>query len=1179
VPANNSGFEASDNAGPDNAGPDNAGPGHTAGSIATTTDPPSGPSLDGPTDTGELGYLRQPTVAGREVAFVADDDLWHAPLGGGVAERLTAGLGEPSDPRLSPDGAWLAFSGADEHHREAWVLAATGGPARRLTYFGADARVRGWVSPTEVLVVSSAEAPFSRHRWAYAQPVDGGPARRLPYGPVGDVAFGPRGLVVVGRNTDDPARWKRYRGGTAGQLWIGGDGPWRPLIELDGNLASPNWVGERVFFLSDHEGIGNLYSCRPDGDDLRRHSDHDTYYARAATSDGETVVYQHAGRIWRYDPDLDAGVEIPLVVRPAAVQRRRRYVEAAHHLEAAALSPDGSTLAITTRGQLFSLPLFEEAAGPLGADPGVRRRLAHFVDPTTVVAVSDEGGEEALEEIDCEGRRRRRLLTGDLGEVVSLVPAPSGRRLAVTNRRGELFSVTLPPPLDSPTLGDPTSKESEVEPGRAGQPVEGTPAEVRLVDRSDFGEITNPAWAPDGRWLAYATPTSRRTQAIKLADVDGESRALVSTPEFRDHSPVFARDGRWLAFLSYRSLDPVHDEVYFDAAFLRASRPYLVPLRQDDRHPLRPRPRGMKKEERGDETEESATRPGSGAGESAGESGGESQGKSERPAGGAPIRVDLEGISERIVPVDVPAGTYVGLFARPDALLLRSVPIRGSLGEDLLEEEASGQLHSYHLDSHEHEILVDGVDDVVLSADGSTLVYRAGERLRALPAGQKPPEGKEHDAPSRASGWIDLGRIRVAVDPGAEWRQMLVETWRLQRNHFWVDDMSGVDWDRVLTRYLPLVAKITTRGELTDLIWELQGELGTSHAYEFGGDHRRPPAWRAGHLGADFSFDPERDAWVVSRVLVGDSWSPAARGPLAEPGVAVRAGSVLRRIDATTLSRTTPPGAALVHRAGVAVEVEVEEPGGQRRRVVATPIGDERPVRYREWVNRTRAEVHARSDGRLGYLHIPDMGPAGYAEFHRSYLAEVERDGLIVDVRHNGGGNVSSLLLAKLAGRRLGVDVSRWLPPTPYPEDAPGGPLVAIADCWAGSDGDIFTHAFQLLGLGPVVGTRTWGGVIGIWPRVRLVDGTVTTQPEFSYWFRDLGWSVENRGVDPDVPVEITPDDWAAGRDPQLERAIELAMAALDRSERLTPDLAHRPRLSLPTLPPRAAGQGSPAGA
>jgi tricorn protease len=353
-------------------------------------------------------------------------------------------------------------------------------------------------------------------------------------------------------------------------------------------------------------------------------------------------------------------------------------------------------------------------------------------------------------------------------------------------------------------------------------------------------------------------------------------------------------------------------------------------------------------------------------------------------------------------------------------------------------------------------------------------------------------------------------------------------------------------------------------------MWEMQGELGTSHAYEIGGDYRPPPNYSQGMLGADFEFDPASGGYRLTHIVQGDSWNPQADSPLRAPGLGVRPGDVLTAVGGRPLSRDVPPERRLVNQAGCDVLLTFAGSHGPRR-VSVKALKSEEAARYREWVEANRERVHRETDGRVGYVHIPDMGPRGFAEFHRLYLTEFDRDGLIVDVRYNGGGHVSQLLLEKLARRRVGYDLPRWGAPDPYPAYSVIGPIVAVTNEAAGSDGDIFSHCFKLMKLGTLLGKRTWGGVIGISPQSRFVDGGLTTQPEYSFWFQDVGWGVENYGTDPDVEVDITPQDYAAGRDTQLERALALSLKQLKRNPPVRPDFSQRPDLSLPKLPPRPA--------
>lgn len=1076
----------------------------------------------------ERGYLRFPAIRDQVVVFVCEDDIWTAPADGGLARRLTANLGAVWRPVLSPDSSMIAFTGTDETHPEVYVMPAGGGPERRVTHLGATSMVVGWTTDGRILFSSDTAVPFpQRANYLYAVSPEGGDPERLPFGIAQDVSFGPGSKAVIGRSTLDPATWKRYRGGRKGDIWVDptGRGSFRRLVDLDGNLACPMWVGDRIYFISDHEGVGNLYSCRPDGRDLMRHTDHGDYYARFAKTDGSRIVYQCSADAWLFDPTTDVSRRVDVELRSPRVQRKRKFVDADRFLFDFNLHPEGHSVAVETRGRVYAMPLWEQAVRQYGLPDGVRYRLGHWLhDGKRIVVISDEGGEEAIElHPSTGGKRIRRFDRLDLGRVTEMVASPTAAQVAVANHRNELFVVDI------------------------------GAARATLVDRTPYGPIAGPVWSADGKWIAYSVATSPETRAIKLVrPSDGEGR-LITRPDFRDFAPSFDPEGKYLYFLSYRVLDPVYDALFFDLGFPRSIRPYLVTLRAEDPSPFLPEPKGLGDKPK-EETEEKKP----------------ARGKRVTPE----VRIDLDGIEDRVVAFPIPEGRYTQVWGVKEKVLFTAYPVEGSLSRDWFAEDEvpKGRLEIYDFSEQRHDTLVQGVGSFKVAGDGATVAYRSGRRIRAIKAGAKPDEKSEREPPGRKSGWIDLGRVKVSVDPGSEWRQMYREAWRLMRENFWVPDMSRVDWKRVYDRYLPLVDRVASRLEFSDLMWEMQGELGTSHAYEMLGDYRRPPSYAMGFLGADLSFDRRAGVWRISHIVKGDSWDPDRDSPLRTVGARLKEGDSILAVGGQPVSETVSPQSLLVNRAGQAVELTVGDGQGRRpRAVVVKALREESQARYREWVESNRALVHEATGGRVGYVHIPDMGPPGYSEFHRYYLSEVDREALIVDVRFNRGGHVSSLLLEKLARKRIGYTVSRWWPPRPYPQDSVAGPIVCITNEYAGSDGDIFTHCFKLMKIGPVVGKRTWGGVIGISPRHRLVDGSITTQPEFSFWFVDVAWGVENYGTDPDYEVDIRPQDYVAGKDPQMEKAVSLVTQALARHRPVMPNMRQRPNLALPRLPARKA--------
>jgi tricorn protease len=509
------------------------------------------------------------------------------------------------------------------------------------------------------------------------------------------------------------------------------------------------------------------------------------------------------------------------------------------------------------------------------------------------------------------------------------------------------------------------------------------------------------------------------------------------------------------------------------------------------------------------------------------------------------LRIDLDGIQERIVEFPVPEGLYEQVIGLPNKVLFTETPLLGAIhgegGET--DENTQGVLWVHDFEKQECEVLAQEVDQVEVNPSGKTMLYFCGNQIRILEAGVTVPDELENDgSPSRKSGWLDLSRVRIAINYQDEWSQMFREAWRLQKEFFWNEQLSGVDWNIIYWRYENLLSRIGSRSELSDLIWEMQGELGTSHAYEYGGDYPFSPQYPVGQLGADLEYEPSRKAWVFRKIYRGDVWRSHQHSPLAEPGHSVQENDHLLEIGGLPLDGSTSPGELLVHQAGQAVQLTVKTPGKKQsnRKIIVKTLLHEGKTRYREWVKQNLKFVEEQSSGRVGYLHIPDMDTEGIAEFHRGFLSQVDREGLIIDVRFNAGGWVSPLVLEKLTHRHLGYDVPRWGSPESYPYHTLRGHLVLITNQFTGSDGDMFTASFKQLKLGKVIGKRTWGGVVGIDGRYHLVDGTTTTQPQYSIWFHHAGWSVENYGVDPDLVVEDSPQSYSNGIDHQLKRAVDV---------------------------------------
>lgn len=1152
-------------------------------------------------EESEQGYYRQPTIFGDRVVFVSEDDLWEVPLTGGYARRLTGAAGAAVHPHFSPDGKKIAFTSTEEGAPEVFVMDSRGGPAKKLTFNGAHSTVTGWSKDGQkVLFRSNFREPFGRSFAIYEVGAEGGETEKVHVGPAQHLSFQVDGPGrVLARNGDDLARWKRYKGGTAPVLWIDveGDEQWRRLLpEIISGLCRPMWLKGRIFFLSDYEGFGNLYSCLPSGEDLKRHTNHVDFFVRFASTDGENIVYSCGGDLYHFDVDGDRSEKISVDYASPRIALKRKYVDAEEYLDDFALHPRGHSLVVTSRGKPFNFGNWEGAVRQTGTEQGVRYRLARYLnDGERLVMTSDASGEEQLEIHRADGSKRPKVIDlgdFDIGRAMELEVSPEADAVVFSNHRHELIHVDL------------------------------KTATARVLDRSPHHRIAGVAWSPDGRWIAYGFYDGFSTSVIKIAEVETGECRVVTTGEFQDFSPVFDPKGRYLYFLSYRHFDPVYDQMFFELSFPRGMKPCVLTLRADEDSPFLEKPRPLDGDEGddgddGDEGEDEkvdaegsdADKEKTGADEGNDGAGGKEDKKDEGPE---PIGIDFENIEYRVQVFPVQDANYGDIGATEDRVFWTVFPVEGSLGRSFPADDPGGSLKYFSLKGLKEKTFARNVTTFALGPDLKTLSMWTDAGLQIVSAsGEGPLIGEgDDDTPSRQSGYIDMGRISLAVEPRAEWCQMLRESWRLMRDHFWREDMGGVDWPEAWERYKTLLGRVSARSEFSDLVWIMQGELGTSHAYEMGGDYPVPPQYRPGFLGAEVVWNEawtshqdeadgtdgtdgdveeaesaeevseegaeeigevseaeevEQGAYRITRLLRGDRWSNMESSPLSRPGVHVKEGDHIVAINGQRVSALVSVEQRLVNQANKEVEVVLADAEGKNWRtytVKTLPV--ETPLRYREWVLQNRRRVHEATDGQIGYVHIPDMGPGGYSEFHRHFLSEKNRTGLVVDVRYNGGGHVSQLILEKLARKPLGYDIQRWGKAMPYPSDALPGPLVALTNEHAGSDGDIFSHCFKLMNLGPLLGKRTWGGVVGIWPRHGLVDGSLTTQPEFSFWFMDVGFGVENYGTDPDIIVEYPPQADVFDQDPQLEAAIAKAMEMLAMGKPELPEFAPYPDLRPP---------------
>jgi tricorn protease len=1043
-------------------------------------------------------YLRHPHISGDLVTFVAEDCVWLAPLGEALRGTATARrVVEVPDgtraalPRLNPSGnriAWTSVVGGTAvvlrgGTREVWSADLDGGQPEQLTYWAdANTATVGWLSDTEVLARSGHGHATGRRAWMFALPL-AGPWRELPCGPAADLAVRADGAQLLGTLTVfEPVYWKRYRGGCAGRVWYSPDGDaFEPVLtSVRGNLANPVWTGSRMAFLSDHEGVGALYSSAVDGSDLRRHGELGEFYARNASSDGTRVVYERAGELFLLaGPDDDTPVRLRIRLADGGAQRRPRTWSGARATGGFALDPTGRHLVAEVRGTLHLLAAEGGEPRAVFDVPGARARLPVLTeDAATVVCVSDQGGEEGIDVLPQNGSPARRLAHGQLGRVRELAVAPDGRTAAIATD-DRLLLIDL-----------------------------GTGALTELV-RSDHGACTGLAFSPRSDLLAWAQPWMSRGRAqIRIARLADARPVDVTRGRFQDRSPVFTLDGKYLAFLSNNTFDPVADgQLPTQLAFAPGTRPQLVPLDGRASSPFDASYGGWLESEADDRDED-----------------------------GSPS-VDLDDLPARVVPFPVEAATYDSLVAIEGGVAWVDCPSPGLLGEAARHAPATApvpRLVGYRLaDASRPTLLTKAIGPHSVAAAGGHLAYRTGSTVHIATTGDEDSEQV-----------VDLAAIRIVADPAAEWRQMFEESWRLLRDRFWRADIDGVDWAAIGNRYRNLLARIGSRLDLFDVIMEMQSELSVSHVGVFFLGGGGAPPLRPGLLGADL-VGTAGDGWRIGRLLTGDTSSSMHRTPLAGPGMPVRQGDAITAVDGVPVDPARGPLPQLMGKAGQQVKLTLDRDGAEFR-VVVVPTPHEARLRHHDLTVRRRERVIERTGGRVGYLRMLDMVATGWADLHRDLGVELERTGLILDVRGNGGGDLHPML-DLLTRRVTGWHQPRHAQPYTWPYDTVRGPVAVLIDEFTTCGPENLVVSLQRLGAATLVGRRTHGSMTGsIPPDQVLLDGSRVSEPTVSKWWDGSGW-LDGHGVTPDIEVDIAPQDWAAGRDPQLDAAIDVVVERLRR--------------------------------
>ncbi|MEP0842359.1 MAG: PD40 domain-containing protein [Phycisphaerae bacterium] len=1097
---------------------------------------------------GPVGYYRQPAIHGETIVFVAEGDLWKVSVNGGVATRLTSHPDEESTPAISPDGKTVGFIAAYEGPSEVYTMPLAGGLPVRRSYDGQRKSVAGFAPDGRLLYATAARSGLPALQLVLvdvsrADVADAGTL--LPLAQAAEGCFDETGRILFfTRFMFQGSSTKRYKGGTAQDLWRydGGDAEAVPLTaDYPGTSKSPMWWAGRVYFLTDRDGTMNIWSMKPDGTDLKQHTRHVGWDVILPSLWDGRIAYQLGADLHVYDVRADADRKLEVTLDSDLDQTRENWVRRpGEYITSVHLAPDGGRVAITARGQVFVVPHPRSRLVRVTTQEAVRYRNARFMpDGKSVLALSDESGEVEFWKLPANGVGDGEQLTRD-GDILRWegVPSPDGKYIAHHDKGRRLY------------LYEVAAQKN------------------RRIDQSRNDDFSGLAWSPDGQWLAYVVQADNLFKQIRLYSLKDDKTADVTTDRYDSYSPAWSRDGAWLYFLTDRNLRSVVASPwgnYQPEPFLdRKTELFALALKRDTvRSPFAPRD-----ELHEDGKRRAAPRPRRPASRPA------TQPASRNAPATAPATqtapalqidparrgeflsiladvlrdpvkaveryaemeksgIDLEGIQERLVRVPVPPGNYSSLSAGADALfwLSRVAGERGGASLQALEIKPDATVRT----------VAGGVSRYEISQDRKKLlvVRRQGEEAgpvqlyivdaKAAPAGLA-------DAQVDLSGWM------LAVTPRQEWRQMFVEAWRLERDYFYDPGMHGVDWKAMLEKYRPLVDRVTSREELSDLLAQMVSELSALHIFVRGGDMRRgPDRIEPASLGAVLVRDERAGGYRVAHLYQSDPDEPERTGPLRRLEVDVREGDVIERVNGRPTLSVPDVGLLLRGQAGQQVLLRVKPPDAAAREVIVRPISEdaERELRYHEWEHTRRLMVEELGRGRIGYVHLRGMSGSNFTEWARDFYPVWNRQGLIIDVRNNTGGNIDSWILGRLLrktwfywGNRFGAD------PQPSMQYAFNGHVAVLCNERTFSDGEAFSEGVKRLRLGTVIGTRTWGGAIWLSFSNTLVDRGIASAAESGTYAPEGIWLIEGHGVEPDIVVDNLPHATFKGRDAQLEAAI-----------------------------------------
>ena len=1055
----------------------------------------------------EARLLRFPATHGDQIVFTYAGDLYAVSATGGVARKLTNDVGFEMFARFSPDGKQLAFTAQYDGNTEVYVMPSEGGIPKRLTFtatlgrddvsdrMGPNNIVFGWRDNRSVLFRSRMIEPNSFKGQLFIVSTDGSLPQQLPLPRGGFGSYSPDGKrLAYNRVFREFRTWKRYRGGQADDIWIY-DFDTKKTTNITNNPAQdivPMWSGDAVYFLSDRDENKrmNLYSYDLKTGQTKALTNFTEFDVKFPSLGDKAIVFENGGYIYRFDMAAGSYARVPISINDDFNGGRGGLIDVSKQVTNYEIAPDGSRALFGARGDLFTVPAKYGNTRNLTQTPGIHDRNSKWSpDGKWISYISDASGEDEIYVMPQDGNGAAIQLTSG-SDTYKYQPlwSPDSKKLLWSDKKQRLQYVDI---------------ESK---------------KVTQVAQATAWEITSYRWSPDSKWITYAKPEEEWMTKVYLYSLDNPQTVAVTDGWFSSYEPVFSSDGKYLFFVSNRSFSPTYSQTEWNHAYLDMAKIYLVTLARDIKSPFAPKSDEVKmKEEKKDEKKESS-----------GDS--EKSEKKKETEAKVTVKVDTEGLQERIAVVPVTASSYRNLQSVGDKLYYIR---RGSKDQkpklllydlDKQKETELGEVNGYEISADKKKMLI-GQDDSYAVIDLPTSKIEVKEKL-------------------------NLSDMKVQLDRHAEWGQIYNESWRQMRDFFYAPTMHGVDWPSVRKTYEPLIAFVNHRADLTYIIGEMIGELSAGHTYVGGGDMPQPERIKLGLLGATIERDPDSKYFRIVKILKGENWDPGSRSPLTDIGVDVKEGDYILAVDGKPTNQVSNLFELLVNKADKQVKLKVNSAPKETgfRETVVVPTADEQGLFYHNWVQSNIEKVSKATNGKVGYVHIPDMGANGLNEFVKYYYPQLRKEALIVDVRGNGGGSVSPQIIERLRREIAMIDIARNAAPSIDPGGTILGPKVMLIDEFAASDGDIVAYRFKQYKLGAVIGKRTWGGVVGIRGTLPLLDGGFLNKPEFSrYDIAGKEWIMEGHGVDPDIVVDNDPAKEFSGEDQQLNKAIEVIVEEMKK--------------------------------